>query len=404
MLVPRLPYPVMDGDSVRHYNLIKRLSNECSISLVCYSEENYRAIGIAEMEQYCKDVRVLTHKKCSKLGWLRRFAFGYLKGAPTIAAVHYTPDMRDEAISLLKERKFDIVQIEHTFMSEYIKDINKLSSARTILTVHNLEAINVKRMVQHQPWGQLKIRHSIDAAILPRFEKRAIGKFDKCITVSEINAKLIRPIRSDVIVVENGVDVTSINPFLINRESRNLIFIGGMGYIPNIDGATFMVESILPLIRQKLPETKLHIIGKKPVPAVTALGDADGVEIHPDVPDIKPWYENAAVSVIPLRAGGGTRLKILESMAIGVPVVSTSIGCEGLDVTNNENILIADTPSEFAVCVCKLLDNPELRAQISQRARALVETRYSWDAISPKLLDVYKSMMKPVADKSSATR
>ncbi|MEN6521694.1 MAG: glycosyltransferase family 4 protein [Armatimonadota bacterium] len=394
ILVPKLPYPVMDGDSVRHYNLIKRLSNDCNISLICYCDEKYSDVGIAEMEKYCKNIRAIPHKKRSKLEWLKRFASSYIKGSPSTTAVHYSPDMKHAVVSLLKEHKFDIVQIEHTFMSEYIDDVKRFSSAHTILTVHNLEAINVRRKFKHQTWGHLKVRHMIDTAVYPGFEKRAINSFNACVTVSELNAELIRPIRKDVIVVENGVDIALNSQLPVNPELCDLVFIGGMDYLPNIDGATFMVESILPLIRQKMMETKLYIVGRNPVPEVMALGASDGVEIHADVPDVKPWYEKAAITVVPLRSGGGTRLKILESMALGVPVVSTSIGCEGLDVTDKENILIADTPSEFAECVCRLLQNPELRTQLSQNARSLVEHRYSWDAIAPKLMDVYTSLLE----------
>lgn len=384
----------MDGDSIRQYNLIKRLSNNCNISLVCYCSEKQKETGVAEMKKYCKDVRAIILEKRSKLDWLKRFCSSYMRGASSSTAVHYTPAMRNEAISLLKEHKFDIVQIDHTFMSEYIDDIKKLTSASTILTVQNLESINIKRMVKNEAWGTLKIRHIIDTLLLPGFEKRAIEKFDKCITVSRTNVELIKPIKDDVVIVENGFDTAPVTPFPINYESYNLLFIGGMGYFPNIDGSIFMVQDILPLIRQKMPETKLYIVGRNPVSEVMALEAADGVEIHADVPDVKPWYEKAAVTVVPLRSGGGTRLKILESMALGVPVVSTSIGCEGLDVTDMENILIADTPSEFAECVCRLLQNSELRAKLAKNARSLVENRYSWDAIAPKLMDVYMSLLE----------
>ncbi|MDI6827398.1 MAG: glycosyltransferase family 4 protein, partial [Armatimonadota bacterium] len=153
-------------------------------------------------------------------------------------------------------------------------------------------------------------------------------------------------------------------------------------------------KNIFSLIRERNAEIKLNIVGRSPVQRVRALANIEGVTLFSDVPEVRPFYEKSAVSVVPLRSGGGTRLKILESMAFGVPVVSTSIGCEGLDVTHGENILIADTPKAFAESVLSILNDQSLRNKLINNGRKLVENKYDWDIIATRLLKIYDELLR----------
>ncbi|HOP80452.1 MAG TPA: glycosyltransferase family 4 protein [Armatimonadota bacterium] len=395
MIVPLLPYPVMDGDSIRHYNLIKRLASECNIHLFAFAKEEHLDMGLKEMNKYCAAVHAIPNRKMPRSWWLRQHAKSILRGAPTYASAHYRQQMIETVTESLRKYRFDIIQVEHSFLAEYLKDAIKLqSSASTILTIHNIEAIRAYRVYKHQRWGKAKIIYAIDALLFRRFEPWAIKLPDKCITVSEANKCQLESTtgNKDIIVIENGVD-TDINPVSINPDSKELLFIGGLSYHPNVDGAEYITNEILPLIKEQIPDIQLNIVGKAPCPRVLVLDKVDNVSVYGDVPDVRPWYERSIMSVVPLRSGGGTRLKILESMGLGVPVVTTSIGCEGLDVTHEEHLLIADTPVEFAACVLKLIEDHNLRDRLIRNARQLVERRYSWDAIAPQLLSVYKSLL-----------
>jgi len=171
------------------------------------------------------------------------------------------------------------------------------------------------------------------------------------------------------------------------------LFIGNMEYRPNIDAVLYFCEQILPLIKTEIPQAELYIVGLNPGPEVLALA-GPGVYVTGPVADVRPYYSQCAACIVPLRAGGGTRLKILESMSLGRPVVSTSIGCEGLDVQNGEHLFIADTPQDFASKVLQLLGDENTRNHIVRRGRELVEQQYDWDVLARQLLTSYMEVVK----------
>jgi len=175
-------------------------------------------------------------------------------------------------------------------------------------------------------------------------------------------------------------------------DGANLLFVGVLGYPPNADAMLWFCEEILPIVRQTVPNVTLDIVGRAPHPSLRALAKQSGVQIHTDVDDLRPLYQNAIVVLAPLRAGGGTRLKILEAMAFGRAVVSTRVGSTGLNGRDGQNILLADTPSQFAAAVIRLLQNRPDRERLTRCARKLVETEYSWDKIGAKLQHVYNGL------------
>ncbi len=181
-------------------------------------------------------------------------------------------------------------------------------------------------------------------------------------------------------VVPNGVDTDFFRPGTEDEDPRKLLFTGAMNYAPNADGVAHFCAEILPIIRAVVPEVSLSVVGRDPPPRVQSLA-RDGVAITGTVPDVRPWMNGAAVFVVPLRVGGGTRLKILEAMASGRPVVSTSLGCEGLDVKDGHNILVADTPAAFAAAVVRCLRDPSSVARSGPTAGPSFKSAYQWDAI-----------------------
>jgi glycosyltransferase involved in cell wall biosynthesis len=226
------------------------------------------------------------------------------------------------------------------------------------------------------------------------FSKRTILKyarrFDKCIMVSEHDGDTLKRAGPDIdiAVVPNGVDATAYRPLTNQSAAPVLLFVGKMNYHPNVDGAIFFCQEVFPLIKQQIPDAKLLIVGSEPRDSVQALASED-VTVTGFVESVVPYYQQALVSVVPLRSGGGTRLKILESMALGRPVVSTSLGCEGLKVTQEENILIADTPADFVTQTVRLLRDEALRQRLITNGRNLVEGTYDWQAITQQLLHLY---------------
>ena len=173
------------------------------------------------------------------------------------------------------------------------------------------------------------------------------------------------------------------------------MFTGVMGYEPNADAAQYFCNQIFPLVRREVKDARLLIVGHASPPTVQRLAEIGNVSVTGSVADVLPYYQQARLSVVPLRGGGGTRLKILEAMALGRPVVSTSIGCEGLAVRDGIHLEIADEPVAFAQRVVRLLLDRRLREQLAGNARRLVEERYEWSVIAEKLLAVYRRLLEP---------
>ena len=176
-------------------------------------------------------------------------------------------------------------------------------------------------------------------------------------------------------------------------DCNTLLFVGTMGYPPNVDAVLYFCNEILPLIERQIPNVKLLVVGKHPTSEILKLGKRMNVYVTGYVRDIIPYYNKVSVSIIPLRAGGGTRLKILESMALGRPVVTTRVGAEGLYVVDQKNIIIADAPSKFAEGVIRLLQDKNFSKEISRNARQAVVSNYDWPTISQKLVALYCNLL-----------
>ena len=197
-------------------------------------------------------------------------------------------------------------------------------------------------------------------------------------------------------VVPNGVDMayyTAPTPPLESQErpgSSDLVFTAKMDFRPNVDAVLWFAEEALPLIRHESPETRLWVVGKDPHPRLAHLAEDPGIRITGWVEDVRPYIAGAGVYVIPLRIGGGTRLKVLEAMAMSKAIVSTSLGCEGFDLTADQELSVADTPDEFATAVLALLRDPEHRQRMGDAAHRYASTRYDWRLVVPRLEQVYE--------------
>ena len=231
---------------------------------------------------------------------------------------------------------------------------------------------------------------------MKKWETKFAMNFDLCVTMYDNEKKFLQSInpKLNIAVIPNGVDVENFKPLPDNFRTNNLLYIGKMDYQPNVDAVLYFIKEIFPVIKRETKNIKFIIVGSNPAKEIKQLENNKDIIVTGYVNDVRPFYEQCALSVVPLRAGGGTRLKILESMAFGRPVISTSIGCEGLDVCNNENIIISDKPQEFARKTIELLQNKDFREKISKNARNLVECNYSWKSIAKRQIQIYEKLTK----------
>ena len=233
-------------------------------------------------------------------------------------------------------------------------------------------------------------------------EERAWRAADLCLATSEREAGIIGAAGAQrVAIVPNGVATETIRPVTGDPGARapgrpTLVFVGLLGYAPNADAVTYLVRDILPLIRAQRPDIHLQVVGDGATAELLRLA-GPGIEFTGRVPDVRPFIAAAGVVVVPLRIGSGTRLKILEALAMGRPVVTTRIGAEGLDLVDGEHVLIADGPTAFAAAVDRVLADDRLAAQLGERGRTLVERSYDWSEIGSRLVEAYDQLLAPPA-------
>lgn len=384
MLSPDLPYPPNTGGRIRQWEQIKYLGQNHDLTFVSfvYSEEEYELQGA--LERYCNQAVMVRHPKrilpsdladLQKLPWPIRGCF--------------TNDMR-KTLEELHPVDFDIVIIEFIYMAPY----RYLFSACTILHEHNIESSIFKQYAEmpniseEKIYGLKKQRAFWKATwmLMAEYENKTWSKFPLRFTVS-INDKQEMENRCHygrTVVIENGVNTQSVT-LVDNCNSRRILFMGTMDYYPNTDAVSYMVKSIMPFIWKKDPTVSLCIAGKNPPQSIREFASNPKIEVIANPEDMSEVAKKCCLTLVPLRFGGGTRIKILDSLAMGLPVVSTSLGCEGLSLMDGHHILIRDDPEQFADAVLQVISDPVLANTLRTNGRWLAEERYDWQRIFEQL-------------------
>jgi glycosyltransferase involved in cell wall biosynthesis len=277
---------------------------------------------------------------------------------------------------------YDLIQVEFPFLAPYLDAVEPRSRAKKILTMHNIESLRFERELQLAHWGKRRLVLLGNHLFFREWEKEALRKFDGIITVSDLERIWVQQHapQSMVDVVPNGVDTEYFRPAAAVASASNpyIVFTGAMDYPPNVDAAGWFCNEILPLLQRSVPGIGLKIVGKNPHPHVFELGQRKGIEVTGTVADIRSYVAESLALVVPLRSGGGTRLKILEAMALERPVISTTVGAEGLEINPGTDILIADDAQQFVDDIQLLLSSPETAQAIGKAGRRLVIEKYDW--------------------------
>jgi glycosyltransferase involved in cell wall biosynthesis len=273
----------------------------------------------------------------------------------------------------------DAVVVEHPGLAPLIR---RRRGERWFLTLHNVGSGTLRQQAElvggRQRW--LNRRYAGHAA---RLEDRWLREYDTVFSVSDDDAAMLP---GPSVVVPNGVDTTVHAPSPVPRAPR-IVFVGTLGFLPNVDGVLWFVEQVLPLVRRQVPAVELALVGRLATPEVRGLSRLPGVSVHVDVPDVRPYVAAARVSIVPLRVGTGTRLKALESMAAGRPVVGTTVGLAGLHLETGRHALVADDAETFARDVVRVLTDDALAARLAESGRSFVVARYDWERIAGTFVD-----------------
>lgn len=375
--------PPDTGGKIRSYNILRELARQHSVTFFSFYAAHDGDVH-ADLKNIfdrsiCLPLRLPAPKSPEEL---LDYGVRLFSAQPYNITKYCRPEVRRELFTLLKQETYDVILCDFMVAAGVIPWD---SPTPKVLFTHNVEATIWRRHYQVAANPLWKAISWLEWKRMEAAERRYLHLADRVLTVSETDRDAFAPFveAEKLTVISTGVDVDYFQPMPVEEEANSLVFTGSMDWLPNEDGIFYFVETILPLIKEQCPDVSLQVVGRSPSRKLQALAQQQKmVGLTGWVEDIRPFVARGSVCIVPLRIGGGTRLKIFEAMAMSKAVVSTSIGAEGLPVQNGENILLADTPEDFARSVVSLLRDPNRRKQLGAAARTLVQEKYSWAKVA----------------------
>ncbi len=384
-----IPWPLNTGKKIRTYNLLQRLQKKHLITYLCYGKPEDILPGCPNVILKTLQSPVIEQKGL-RFYW-SLFANIFSKN-PYIVDRHYSRKMADEALKLVESKQFHLIHCEWTPYTENIRQL--LGRIPAVLSAHNVEAQIWERYFITEVNPIKKFYIYLQWRKLANYEAKAAKLYTIISTVSEPDRVIFASSYGckTTMTVPNGVDEQYFSPTERQIEPGNMVFTGSMDWRPNQDGVKFFIERVLPLIKRRIPFATFTVVGRNPPQWLLAMAkQMDGVIITGTVEDVRPYIAKSALYVVPLRVGGGSRLKILEALSMRKIVLSTTVGAEGLAVENGKNILLRDTPEEIADTACAVLTNNRLYNSFENAGRELIEQHYKWDAIAKVMGSVWES-------------
>lgn len=374
------PYPTDNGSKIRIWNLLRGLSSRHEVSLLSFGDEESDP-DLPEMRAVCREVKVVPWRQYNPHS--RRARLGFFNPKPRSYIDTFSHEMRECITKTLAGDEFDLIiasQWEMAGYSSYFSEIPAIFEEVELGIFHQKNSpasSQVQRIRDDLTWYKYRL-----------YLSRLLRDFQACTVVSKQEQGLVQktaPNFREVVIIPNCVDLSHYAGVENLPVTNSLIFTGSFKYAVNYDAMAWFLRDIYPYVRSQIPEVHLNITGHN---AGRELPSTSGVTLTGFLPDIRPLIASSWASVVPLLDGGGTRLKILEAMALRTPVITTRKGAEGLDVEHEDTVLIADEPEEFAKAVVRLLKEPELRVSLSENAYQLVRERYNWATVMPRFLQL----------------
>ncbi|MGB8658692.1 MAG: glycosyltransferase family 4 protein [Candidatus Zixiibacteriota bacterium] len=345
--------------------------------------------SVEQLKEHCDYVRVFDIS-CEKhrLAWFWFLFLNLFYAHPYSVKKFWSPRMMEAIKKVVSAHRIDLIHFDTIALAQYSAYVG---DSKRILNHHNVESMLLLRRATAEKNPFKKLYLYLQAKKLRKYEGEIIERFDLNLVVSTPDKKEIQGYspKAKVEVVANGVDTEYFHVSETPITKDNLVFTGGMKWFPNRDAIIYFLKEIWPLVKKEMPDLSLTLIGRQPLEEVVRKSKKEKIEVLGFVEDVRPYVAQATAYIVPMRVGGGTRLKILDALACGKAVISTSIGCEGLEVTPGRNILIGDSPGEFAEQVIRVCTNGDLRRSLGKEGRKLVEEKYSWKLIVENLNKIY---------------
>lgn len=377
-------YPADTGGRIRSARLFERLSRLHDLTVICFRTHEDRPEDFEMMRACCSKLETVQWSETPKFTtrFYAELAVDLFSPLPYTALKYRSAAMSRRIHTLLASGQYDLLLCD--FLQPAVNCVDDPFRPK-VLFQHNVETAIALRQAEHAGHPVVRSYLRLEAEKIRRFERHVAAAFDQCIMVSEEDCRRMtdefRVRHASAIPI--GVDVEYFTPMTATSTEPTLVFVGSMDWLPNQDAVEFFTSSVLPAIRAQMP-VRFVVAGRNPPAFIRAL---DGVHVTGTVDDIRPYLRDADVCVVPLRVGGGTRIKIFEALSMARAVVSTSVGAEGLPVTDGRDILLANDPDAFAAAVVRLLKDGELRRQLGDAGRRLAE-QFSWDAAAQRFSQI----------------
>jgi len=390
-------WPLNTGGRQRSFNIVAQLAKNNNVTLVTSHGPEDDPKGLQNNLPTCEVISVPADiPRVGTIGFATTLLRSWFSAYPVDVLKNRVPKLAEEVSRLLSSRRIDVCVAD--FLST-TANVPLRGSIPTILFEHNVEYVIWKRLkeVDDKPWRRAVLE--LEWRKMRRHEAKACEDSALTLTVSDVDRDVIlrEAPGANVCSIPTGVDIEYFKPNGSHEVPESLVFAGAMDWYPNEDGMLHFVRYTLPLIQREVPGVSLTIAGRNPTDKIRAVASEAGVNVTGTVRDIRPFIADSSIFIVPLRVGGGTRMKIFEALAMGKPVVSTAVGAEGLPLKHGEHFLRADTAEEFAQAVLTLLKDPSRRKALAETGRRLVEERYSWAQVAK----VFEARCREVISKNA---
>lgn len=386
-----LPFPLFSGGHIRLYNLIKELSRKHNITLICEKRDHQGVLEIDELKKFCKKVITVPRKKQWSLGNILKTG---ISDKPFLVVGHTSGEMKREIQRELNEGQFDLIHVETSYVLQNVPE----TEVPIVLAEHNIEYLVYKRFVESAPWF-IRPLLNIDVLKLRLWEEAAWRSVTKLIAVSDTEKEIMKKVRKDVMLVPNGVDIDKYKFKNIKEDrEKTILFIGEFKWMQNRDAIKWIIKEIWPKLRAEIIPSigggvRLWVVGRSIPKSIRNLAADKSIIFDENAPrETELIYQRSDILLAPIRVGGGTSYKVLESMASGLPVITTALG-NAIKARENEEIITAEDALSFVVKIKRLLEDSQIYEKISKNARKLIEKKYNWKIIAQDLNTVYESLI-----------
>ena len=410
-----LPYPPDAGPKVRSYYVLRHLARQHAVTLLAFTRPDDRPEAVVHLREFCTDVRTVPMIR-SRVRDAKALAASFLTAHPFVIRRDAVAAMHDLLQTELQNTKFDYIHADQLWMAQYALAAKRSAlqpstfNLQLVLDEHNACFQISQRLARGERSPLMRMLLEREWRVLQRYEARACAQFDHIVTVTENDRAVLEPLAASELKVRNSqseilspkfstipicVDTQAVMPVSPRSGAKDVLHLGTMFWLPNVEGVLWFAREVWPKVVAQVPQATFTIAGKNPPAEIQALAasqnGSSSVQVTGYVPDPQPYLERAGVFIVPLLSGGGMRVKIVDAWRWGLPVVSTSIGAEGISCRDGENILIADGIMAFTQAVVRVLCDPALAQRLRENGRRWVEAHYEWRSVYSQWDSIYST-------------